>query len=177
MAEIVKYMSRSCQKIDTAANWASAVNFVPLKGEIIIYENLGMFKIGDGSTKVNDLPFTTSISGTVTKEIGGITKNTTYTNANIVDVLNDLLFPYVAPVFNSFSTTSSGGTYEYGTKVTISKATPSFTVGSKPITSIKVGTTDGGSDLYSGSTATSGSAITLTTSKTFNGTTGGTIYC
>ena len=177
MAEIVKYNSRLCQKVDTKANWDKATNFIPLKGELIIYSDLGMFKIGDGSTGVNALPFTTSISGKVTKEIGGIAKNTTYTNANIIDVLNDLLFPYVAPVFDSFSTTSSGGTYEYGTKVTVSKATPSFTVGSKPITSIKIGTTDGGSDLYSGSNPTSGGTITLTTSKTFNGTTGGTIYC
>jgi hypothetical protein len=57
MAEIVKYKSRSCQKIDTAGNWALATNFVPLKGEIIIYSDLNLMKVGDGSTTVNDLPF------------------------------------------------------------------------------------------------------------------------
>ena len=55
--------------------------------------------------------------------------------------------------------------------------TPSFTKGSKDITSISIGTTDGGSDLYSGTSATSGSAITLATSKTFDGWGGGSIYC
>ena len=54
--------SRQQQKIDTEANWLKAVNFTPLKGEIIIYskdENCDhdRIKIGDGVTKVNDLPF------------------------------------------------------------------------------------------------------------------------
>lgn len=45
------------QKTDTSANWAKATNFVPLEGEIIIYSDLNQHKIGDGKTKVNDLPF------------------------------------------------------------------------------------------------------------------------
>ena len=43
-------------KKDTAENWAKAKNFVPRENEIIMYAGLGM-KIGDGKTKVNDLPF------------------------------------------------------------------------------------------------------------------------
>lgn len=51
----------SC-KHDTEANWTKAVNFTPLAGELIIYDadeinTLVRFKIGDGSTKVNALPF------------------------------------------------------------------------------------------------------------------------
>lgn len=54
--------SRSQQKIDTEANWLKAVNFTPLKGEIIIYSkddnyDYDRIKIGDGETKVNDLKF------------------------------------------------------------------------------------------------------------------------
>ena len=45
------------QKADTSANWAKATNFIPLKGEIIIYTDKNQFKIGDGTTKVNELPF------------------------------------------------------------------------------------------------------------------------
>lgn len=44
-------------KKDTAENWAKAKNFIPKENEIIIYLNMGM-KIGDGKTKVNELPFT-----------------------------------------------------------------------------------------------------------------------
>lgn len=136
------------------------------------------YKVGDGHTNINDLDFfDKTISGTVTKEIGGISKNKVYTDATVADVLSDLLFPYVAPTFSSISTTEAAGTFEYGTTKTISKVTPKFTLGSKPITSIKIGTTSGGSDLYSGTTAANNTAITLTNSKTFDGNTGGTIYC
>ena len=48
-------------KHDTAANWAKAVNFIPLAGEIIVYDTDGdtpvKFKIGDGINYVNVLPF------------------------------------------------------------------------------------------------------------------------
>lgn len=49
--------TRIIQKHDSSANWAKATTFVPLKGEIIIYDDLGKIKIGDGATKVNDLQF------------------------------------------------------------------------------------------------------------------------
>ena len=47
-------------KKDVTANWRKAINFVPKEGEIILYEDIpkpNNFKIGDGKTKVNDLPF------------------------------------------------------------------------------------------------------------------------
>ena len=43
-------------KKDTSENWSKAKNFIPKENEIIIYTDIGM-KIGDGKTKVNDLPF------------------------------------------------------------------------------------------------------------------------
>lgn len=51
------FQGRIVQKHDTKANWDKATNFVPLKGEIIIYDDLNKIKIGDGSTKINDLVF------------------------------------------------------------------------------------------------------------------------
>ena len=49
-------------KIDTEENWSKATNFIPKKGEPIIYEPDSTnakyrFKIGDGSTLVNSLDF------------------------------------------------------------------------------------------------------------------------
>ena len=53
-------------KHDLAENWAKAVNFIPLAGEIIIYDGLieegeyieqPRLKIGDGIHTVNELPF------------------------------------------------------------------------------------------------------------------------
>lgn len=49
--------TRVKQKIDTKANWDKAVNFVPLKGEIIVYSDLNKIKIGDGAKKIGELPF------------------------------------------------------------------------------------------------------------------------
>lgn len=52
-----KIQARIRQKVDTKANWDKATNFVPLKGEVIIYSDLNQAKIGDGVTKVSALPF------------------------------------------------------------------------------------------------------------------------
>lgn len=49
--------TRMVQKHDISENWAKATNFTPLLGEIIIYDDLNKFKIGDGNTPINDLPF------------------------------------------------------------------------------------------------------------------------
>ena len=43
-------------KKDTTENWNKAINFIPKENEIIVYIDSGM-KIGDGKTKVSDLPF------------------------------------------------------------------------------------------------------------------------
>lgn len=55
------FQGRIVQKHDTEANWEKATNFIPLKGEIIVYDDLNKIKIGDGSTKVGDLAFTNDL--------------------------------------------------------------------------------------------------------------------
>lgn len=55
------YQGRIVQKHDSSANWAKATNFIPLKGEIIIYDDLNKIKIGDGITKVNNLDFSSCL--------------------------------------------------------------------------------------------------------------------
>ena len=57
-----KLNARLTHKIDTQANWEKATNFIPLKGEWIIYDKDDThadirLKIGDGETNVNALPF------------------------------------------------------------------------------------------------------------------------
>lgn len=54
--------ARVQHKHDTAANWLKATNFTPLASEIIVYDRdedceHPRIKIGDGKTKINDLPF------------------------------------------------------------------------------------------------------------------------
>ena len=48
---------RTQQKNDTSTNWAKATTFVPLKGELIVYTDIGQFKVGDGVTSVVNLPY------------------------------------------------------------------------------------------------------------------------
>ena len=49
-------------KNDTEANWNKATNFVPKKGEVIVYSTddthpFSRLKVGDGETTVGNLPF------------------------------------------------------------------------------------------------------------------------
>ena len=54
--------TRIVQKHASETDWQKATGFTPLKGEIIVYDtdsnhSCGRFKIGDGETLVNELPF------------------------------------------------------------------------------------------------------------------------
>lgn len=56
------FNTRIIHKHDTEANWLKAENFIPKKGELIVYDkdvnySYSRFKIGDGETFVNNLPF------------------------------------------------------------------------------------------------------------------------
>lgn len=68
------FQGRIVQKHDTKANWDKATNFVPLKGEIIVYDDLNKIKIGDGTTKVGSLAFV----------------NDDYTEAEITKLYNEV---------------------------------------------------------------------------------------
>ena len=62
MANEKVFQSRIQLKHDIEENWSKATNFVPKVGEIIIYDidennSIARFKIGDGITNVNSLPF------------------------------------------------------------------------------------------------------------------------
>lgn len=54
--------SRIVHKHDIEKNWLKATNFIPMKGEIIVYDidenyNYERMKIGDGTTVVSSLQF------------------------------------------------------------------------------------------------------------------------
>ena len=68
------FQGRIVQKHDTKANWDKATNFVPLKGEIIVYDDLKKIKIGDGATKVGSLAFINNLPIATKDVLGGIKK-------------------------------------------------------------------------------------------------------
>lgn len=56
------FYTRIIQKHDSEANWSNSSDFIPLVGEIIVYDpdanyNYPRIKIGDGVTNINVLPF------------------------------------------------------------------------------------------------------------------------
>lgn len=63
-----KIRTRIIQKHDTEAHWNLAVNFIPEKGEIIIYDDVKdesgapKIKIGDGSKNPANLPFAADVT-------------------------------------------------------------------------------------------------------------------
>ncbi len=73
-----------------------------------------------------------------TVAIGGIAKGKKYENANVLDVLNDLLHPYVKPTNVRLSLNVAGGVFEMGSKKNITSGTVSWTAGSQPITKAEI---------------------------------------
>lgn len=62
--------ARICATRDTTANWNQKINFIPLKGEVIVYTDAGQtddgsgntinvpgIKVGDGTSYLIDMPF------------------------------------------------------------------------------------------------------------------------
>jgi len=62
--------ARIKQKIDTTAAWNANRDFIPLKGELIVYADYEMkdsmpvpnFKVGDGDAYLIDLPFVDAVT-------------------------------------------------------------------------------------------------------------------
>lgn len=82
MSEKVFSNVRVKLKYDTEENWNKATNFVPMRGEVIIYtptndttninENSYKIKIGDGTRTVINLPFATNLTAISDDEIDSI---------------------------------------------------------------------------------------------------------
>ena len=73
-----EFYSRIIHKHDTEENWIKAINFIPKQGEIIIYDkddnyDYERMKIGDGVSKVNDLPFNLDQISDTLADLGAIT--------------------------------------------------------------------------------------------------------
>lgn len=98
--------ARVIHKHDTEAHWNLATNFIPKQGEIIVYDidsthSYERFKIGDGTTNVNALPFA------AVQNLDGYAKTTDICSANIT-YWNQLYDALAANTIISVSETSTG---------------------------------------------------------------------
>lgn len=103
--------ARVQHKHDVEANWLKATNFIPLKGEIIVYDqdennDYPRIKIGNGNDSINNLPFITRDyaktedipDNIVTCDLEGATEDETIipdfnSNVNPVEKTEDMTQP------------------------------------------------------------------------------------
>lgn len=103
---------------------------------------------------------TSETGATVT--VGGVAKGKKYANTDIIQVIDDILHPYVAPTGVSLTMAATGGTFEAGTTVEVTTGTVKWTNGSQLISRAEVlqgSTVVGSADLSASATT---STITLT---------------
>lgn len=81
-------------------------------------------------------PYTNS--SPVPSAIGGIAKGTTFLNKPVTEVLDMLLYPYVAHSISASVSPDSGGVKELGTTCTINSVSVRITFGTLAITSIQI---------------------------------------
>ena len=83
--------------------------------------------------------YTDNSANGATVAIGGIAKGKKYENANVVDIINDLLHPYVAPSSVGLTLIGvNGGTFEMGTTQSVTGATIRWTAGSQNVTKVEL---------------------------------------
>ena len=106
--------ARIKNKHDTEANWASAVNFTPLAGEVIVYDvdanhAYPRFKVGDGKTLISALPFSTDVLAsyvTETELASALNETTSAINKNIATI-DDEVATHIAATNNPHQVTKA----------------------------------------------------------------------
>lgn len=161
---VAKLNARIINKHDTESNWDKATNFIPKKGEIIVYEAddnaVPYLKVGNGTKTVTELPYVSNKNtdeaieqlknndvfkdeDLILKPLGGISVGDSLKDMSIKEVLKKLLYPYVAPEINSFILTPTPDiVYEKHVPFTVDKAVVKVTKKSENITEIRLGDGD-----------------------------------
>lgn len=101
------------------------------------WEMLGSTKVDLSDYVRKDDIIITNENGT-TKAVGGISAGTILKGKNVLQVLEDILYPYVAFSISVDSIAPSTAVYEIGTTATITSVTVKITNGSRSITNLKL---------------------------------------
>ena len=156
---------------DAWADVAGSEIVIPESTKVEASTTNGNIKVDGEEVKVYDDIFVTDI--TTVNALGGIAAGADLNGMSTHEILNTLLFPYVAFVLNSTSRTAAAATLENGATQTLNSASISITKKSKPITSVKLlnGSTvlgeKTGDDVAAGGTITF-SDLGITVSKSNN---------
>ena len=119
--------------------WADVANseiVIPESTKVEASTTNGNIKVDGEEVKVYDDVFETDIL--TVNALGGITAGADLNGMTTHEILNTLLFPYVAFTLNSTSRNAAAATLENGATQTLNSASISITKKSKPITSVKL---------------------------------------
>jgi hypothetical protein len=122
----------------SSAAWVNA-NPLLVLGEIGYDTTALKFKVGNGEDLWNDLPYVTAgdtqalwtRTDPTTITVGGITSGTSgsaLVGDNAIEILERMLYPYVAPVFSNLSVSGLSSAYEIGQPF-ITSGTATWTAG------------------------------------------------
>ena len=119
--------------------WADVVGseiVIPESTKVEASTTNGNIKVDGEEVKVYDDIFVTDIK--TVNALGGIAAGADLNGMSTHEILNTLLFPYVAFTLNSTSRNAAATTLENGATQTLNSASISITKKSKPITSVKL---------------------------------------
>lgn len=121
---------------DAWADVADSVITIPESTKVEASTTNGNIKVDGEEVKVYDDVFETDIL--TVNALGGIAAGADLNGMTTHEILNTLLFPYVAFTLGSTSRTAAAATLENGATQTLNSASISITKKSKPITSVKL---------------------------------------
>ena len=119
--------------------WADVANseiVIPESTKVETSDINGNIKVDGEEVKVYDDIFVTDIK--TVNALGGIAAGADLNGMSTHEILNTLLFPYVAFTLGSTSRNAAAATLENGATQTLNSASISITKKSKPITSVKL---------------------------------------
>lgn len=119
--------------------WADVANseiVIPESTKVEASTTNGNIKVDGEEVKVYDDVFATDIL--TVEKLGGIAAGANLNGMTTHEILNTLLFPYVAFTLGSTSRNAAAATLENGATQTLNSASISITKKSKPITSVKL---------------------------------------
>ena len=154
---------------DETINGTKTFSVTPLSTAAQVITSAGENEFTKISVTKAQTIYTDSSANGATVAIGGIAKGKKYENANVVDIINDLLHPYVAPTNIRLTLSGvNGGVFEMGSTQSVTGATVTWTAGSQKVTKAEVLT--GGSPVGTAevSSDTGSPAVTLPQDVTAN---------
>lgn len=121
---------------DAWADVAGSEIVIPESTKVETSDINGNIKVDGEEVKVYDDIFVTDIK--TVNALGGIAAGADLNGMSTHEILNTLLFPYVAFTLGSTSRSAAAATLENGATQTLNSASISITKKSKPITSVKL---------------------------------------